>query len=68
MAQVFRHAVERGAAAGRWSTFAQPEEIAGTAAKPVEPTSLDYTYTILGSDPVHCTIINQPAKGGTTCT
>jgi hypothetical protein len=32
------------------------------------PTSLNYTYTILGSDPVHCRIINQPAKGGTTCT
>lgn len=36
VAQVFRHAVERGAAAGRWSTFAQLEEIAGTAPKPVE--------------------------------
>lgn len=36
VAQVFRHAVERGAAAGRWSTFAQLEKIAGTAAKPVE--------------------------------
>jgi hypothetical protein len=32
------------------------------------PTSLDYTYTIFGSKPVHCTIINQPTKGGTTCT
>ncbi|WP_033354783.1 hypothetical protein [Kitasatospora aureofaciens] len=36
VAQVFRHAVERGAVTGRWSTFAQMEEIAGTAAKPVE--------------------------------
>lgn len=36
VAQVFRRAVARGAAAGRWSTFAQLEEIAGTAPKPVE--------------------------------
>ncbi|MFE1190038.1 hypothetical protein [[Kitasatospora] papulosa] len=36
VAQVFRQAVERGATAGRWSTFAQLEEIAGTAPKPVE--------------------------------
>ncbi|MFF8992469.1 hypothetical protein ACF09H_21540 [Streptomyces sp. NPDC014983] len=36
VAQVFRHAVERGAAAGRWSSFAELEEIAGTAPKPVE--------------------------------
>ncbi|MFJ1756469.1 hypothetical protein [Kitasatospora sp. NPDC088134] len=36
VAQVFRRAVEHGASAGRWSTFAQLEETAGTAAKPVE--------------------------------
>lgn len=36
VAQVFRHAVERGAAADRWSTFAQLEEIAGTVAKPAK--------------------------------
>ncbi|WP_369275632.1 hypothetical protein AB5J55_41825 [Streptomyces sp. R11] len=36
VAQVFRRAIERGAAAGRWSTLAQLEEIAGTAPKPVE--------------------------------
>ncbi|MEE1805836.1 hypothetical protein [Streptomyces sp. BE133] len=36
VAQVFRQAVECGAAAGRWSTFAQLEEITGTAPKPVE--------------------------------
>ncbi|MDQ0408820.1 hypothetical protein ABVB69_32530 [Streptomyces sp. NPDC000349] len=36
VAQVFRHAVERGAAASRWSTLAQLEEIAGTVPKPVE--------------------------------
>ncbi|MGX1759435.1 hypothetical protein ACWIG5_21395 [Streptomyces lydicus] len=36
MAQMLRRAVERGAVAGRWSTFAQLEEIAGTVPKPVE--------------------------------
>lgn len=37
MAQVYRHAVERGARpAGWWSTFAELEEIAGTVPKPVE--------------------------------
>ncbi|MFG3552396.1 hypothetical protein [Streptomyces sp. NPDC047725] len=36
VAQMFQRVVERGAAAGRWSTFAQLEEIAGTAPKPVE--------------------------------
>ncbi|MFF8916922.1 hypothetical protein ACF08M_27280 [Streptomyces sp. NPDC015032] len=36
VAQMFQRAVERGAATGRWSTFAQLEEIAGTVPKPVE--------------------------------
>ncbi|MFF8369963.1 hypothetical protein ACF05W_14070 [Streptomyces lydicus] len=36
MAQMFQRAVERGAVAGRWSTLAQLEDIAGTAPKPVE--------------------------------
>ncbi|WP_424862963.1 hypothetical protein [Streptomyces sp. MMS24-I29] len=36
VAQLFQRAVERGAAAGRWSTFGQLEEIAGTAPEPVE--------------------------------
>lgn len=36
VAQMFRRAVECGAAAGRWSTFAQLEKIAGTVPKPVE--------------------------------
>jgi hypothetical protein len=36
VAQMLQRAVERGAVAGRWSTLAQLEEIAGTAPKPVE--------------------------------
>ncbi|MEU1824120.1 hypothetical protein ABZ502_17040 [Streptomyces abikoensis] len=36
VSQIFQRAVERGAIAGRWSRFAQLEEIAGTVPKPVE--------------------------------
>jgi hypothetical protein len=47
---MFQRAVERGAAEGRWSTFAELEEIAGAAPKPVEeqylppPTVQDFLF------------------------
>ncbi len=52
--------------AKKWTTV-HVKPVYGNANSGV-PTQLDYTYRIMGSSAVRCTIINQPTTGGTTCT